>query len=301
MRRILITGGTGQLGTELLRRTWPSDVEVCAPPREKLDLADPQSIATVIGGEPWACVINAGAYTAVDAAQSDAASAFLANSRGPALLADATAKAGIPIVHVSTDYVFSGEADRPYREDDPTCPVSVYGASKAAGELAVRAINPRSIILRTAWVLSAHGSNFLKTMLRLAADRPLLRVVADQRGCPTAAADIAAAIAVIALRLVEDEGAPVGTYHFVNSGEASWHELAGEIFRQSAERGGPAVEVEPITTSEYPTAARRPANSRLATDKITRDFGISPRDWRAAVADIIAELDRNGTLKEYIR
>lgn len=301
MRKILITGGKGQLGIELLRLSWPADVELYAPSREELDLASAQSIAAVVGSEPWACVINAGAYTAVDAAESDAGNAFLANCQGPAFLAEATAKAGIPLIHVSTDYVFSGDAHRPYREDDPICPVSVYGASKAAGELAVRAINPRSVVLRTAWVLSAHRSNFLKTMLRLAATRPSLRVVADQLGCPTAAADIAAAIAAIAIRLVEDEGVPVGTYHFVNSGEASWNELAIEIFRQSGERGGPVADVEPIATSEYPTAASRPANSRLATGKIQSDFGISPRDWRAAVADIIAELDRNGTLKEFIR
>jgi dTDP-4-dehydrorhamnose reductase len=135
-------------------------------------------------------------------------------------------------------------------------------------------------------------------MLRLAADRPALRVVADQRGCPTAAADIAAALAAIALRHIEDEDAPVGVYHFVNSGQASWHELAVEIFRLSADRGGPTSDVDPISTSDYPTAARRPANSRLDTDKINHDFGISPREWRAAVADIIAELDSNGELKE---
>ena len=301
MRRILITGGKGQLGIELLRQPWPVDVEVHAPSREELDLADAPSIASIIGSGAWACVINAAAYTAVDAAESDVGNAFIANCQGPALLAEATAKAGIPLIQVSTDYVFSGEADRPYREDDPISPVSVYGASKAAGELAVRAINPKSIVLRTAWVLSAHRSNFLKTMLRLAADRPTLRVVADQHGCPTAAADIAEAIAAIAIRLIEDEAGPVGTYHFVNSGAATWHQLACEIFRLSAERGGPAADVESIATSEYPTAAYRPANSRLATDKIIRDFGIAPRDWRAAIADIIAELDRDGTLKEFIR
>ena len=301
MRRILITGGTGQLGIELLHQSWPSDIEVHAPPREELDLADPQSIEAMVGREAWACVINSAAYTAVDAAESDAGSAFLANCQGPAWLAQATANAGIPLIHVSTDYVFAGDASEPYREDDPISPAGVYGASKAAGEMAVRTINPRSVILRTAWVLSAHRSNFLKTMLRLAADRPALRVVSDQRGCPTSAADIAAALVTIATRHMGDVGAPAGTYHFVNSGEASWHELAVEIFKLSAARGGPTAEVEPIATSDYPTAARRPANSRLATAKIAHDFGISPRDWRAAIADIVAELDQNGTLKEFAR
>ena len=301
MRRILITGGTGQLGIELLRQSWPSDIEVHAPPREEIDLADPQSIETMVGREAWACVINTAAYTAVDAAESDAGSAFLANCQGPAWLAQATAHAGIPLIHVSTDYVFGGDASEPYREDDPISPVGVYGASKAAGEIAVRTINPRSVIVRTAWVLSAHRSNFLKTMLRLAADRPALRVVSDQRGCPTSAADIAAALVTIACRHMEDVGAPAGTYHFVNSGEASWHELAVEIFKLSAARGGPTAEVEPIAARDYPTAARRPANSRLATAKIARDFGISPRDWHAAIADIVAELDQNGTFKEFVR
>lgn len=301
MRRILITGGTGQLGIELMRQPLPADIELHAPSRAELDLANANSIEAQVGSERWACVINAAAYTAVDAAESDAGNAFAANGLGPALLAEATAKAGIPLIHVSTDYVFSGKADRPYQEDDPISPVSVYGASKAAGELAVRAINPRSVVLRTAWVLSAHGSNFLKTMLRLAGDRSSLRVVADQHGCPTAAGDIAQAIFTIAGRLIEDRNAPVGTFHFVNSGEASWYELAVEIFRLSAERGGPTADVEPIATSEYPTAAMRPTNSRLKTGKINQDFGVFPRDWRVAIAEIIAELDRIGTLKGSLR
>jgi dTDP-4-dehydrorhamnose reductase len=301
MRRILITGGTGQLGIELLRQAWPASVQIHAPSRSELDLGDAHSIRAAIEGESWACVINSAAYTAVDAAESDAANAFLANCQAPACLAEMTAMAGVPLIHVSTDYVFSGDKAEPYRENDPISPVGVYGASKAAGELAVRTINPRSVILRTAWVLSAHRSNFLKTMLRLGANRPTLRVVADQRGCPTSAADIAGAIATIALRLINDESAPSGTYHFVNSGEASWHELAVEIFRLSAMHGGPTADVEPIATSEYPTAASRPANSRLATDKIDRDYGIKSRDWQPAVAEIIAELDQAGELKELVR
>jgi dTDP-4-dehydrorhamnose reductase len=301
MRNLLITGGTGQLGIELLRQSWPADVHVHAPSRDEFDLARESSIQEIVDRVQWDCVINAAAYTAVDGAEDDAVDAFLANSLGPTWLADATAKAGIPLIHVSTDYVFSGDSAEPYLEDSVVSPIGVYGASKAAGEFAVRSINPRSVIVRTAWVLSAHRSNFLKTMLRLAADRDRLRVVADQRGCPTSAADLAAAIAIIAMRQIEDPDAPSGTYHFVNAGNASWHELAVEILGQSAALGGPSAEVEPIGTSEFPTRAPRPANSRLATGKIERDFGIVPRDWRSAVADIMAELRQTQALKEHTR
>lgn len=301
MPKILITGGTGQLGIELLRRPWRHDVEIVAPLRAEFDLVNAAAIGGFIDRIQPDCVINAAAFTAVDAAEDDPANAFLTNCQGPALLAAATAKAGTPLVHLSTDYVFAGDGTGVHDEDDPIGPIGVYGASKAAGELAVRAINPRSVVVRTAWVLSAHRSNFLKTMLRVAAERPSLRVVTDQRGCPTSAADLAAALATIALREVDDQNAPAGIYHFVNSGDASWHELAVEIFRLSRPRGGPAAEVEPITTGEFSTRARRPANSRLSTSKIERDFGITPRDWRAAVADIIAELDENGELKEFVR
>lgn len=301
MRRLLITGGTGQLGIELLRATWPSDVEVIAPGRDEIDLGSRQSIQNLIDGQAWDCVINSAAYTAVDAAEDDPGNAFIANCQGPAWLAEATARARIPLVQVSTDYVFRGDGTQPYAEDDPVGPVGVYGASKAAGELAVRTINPRSVVLRTAWVLSAHRSNFLKTMLRLAVSRDSLGVVADQHGCPTAAVDIAEALMTIALRLMDDSSAPIGTYHFVNSGEATWHELALEIFRLSGQYGGPTAEVKPITTADFPTKAKRPANSRLSTAKIGQDFGIVPRDWRSAVADIVAELDRSNSLRESLQ
>lgn len=292
VRRILITGGAGQVGVELVRQAWPDDIELHAPSRSLLDLNDPVSICAAIDSEPWSCVINSAAFTAVDAAEDVAGKAFQANCQGPAWLAEATGKAGIPLIHFSTDYVFSGEKSAPYSEDDRICPIGVYGASKAAGELAVSSANPRSVIVRTAWVLSPHRKNFLRTMLQLAGERPSLRVVADQRGCPTSAGDIARTVKVIAERLIVDQDAPVGTYHFVNAGDASWYELACEIFRLSADAGGPSAAVEPISTAEFPTKARRPANSQLATQKIRRDFKIEPRDWRTAVAEIIAELGR---------
>jgi dTDP-4-dehydrorhamnose reductase len=290
MSDVLITGGTGQVGLELARLAWPSGVAPHFPTRRELDLASPDSIAAALGARRWSCVINCAAYTAVDSAEDDVGEAFLANAQGPAWLAEAAARAGAPMIQVSTDYVFDGRLDRPYREDDPVGPIGAYGASKLAGELAVRAANPRSVVLRTAWVLSAHRANFLKTMLRLGAERPKLAVVADQLGCPTSAADIAAALRTIAARLMAGDRAPTGVYHFVNAGEASWCELARRIFALTAARGNPVPEVEAITTDQYPTRARRPANSRLETTRIARDFGVAPRPWREAVADIVSEL-----------
>ncbi|MBU3077164.1 dTDP-4-dehydrorhamnose reductase [Sphingomonas quercus] len=283
-RHILVTGGAGQVGIELGRVDWPDDVVVHAPARDVLDLTSAASVSACFAATPFAAVVNAAAYTAVDKAEGEAGAAFAANALGPALLADATRAAGIPLVHVSTDYVFDGTRPGFYEESDPVAPLGVYGASKLAGELAVRAGNPRHLILRTAWVLSAHRGNFLKTMLRLAGSHPRLRVVADQIGCPTAAADIAATLRTVTLRLIEDEAAPVGTYHFVNAGEASWHGLAEAIVAGR-------VPVDAIATADYPTPARRPANSRLSTAKLARDYGIRPRPWQAAVAEIVAELE----------
>ena len=288
-RAILLTGGGGQVGTEF-QRLAPEGFEIVAPGRDRLDIADPDSIAAFVASRPWACVINSGAYTAVDKAQSDPVTAWRVNALGPVAFAWATAEAGVPLIQLSTDYVFDGSKSSPYVEDDPVGPVSVYGASKEAGEQAVRTGNPRHVILRTAWVVSPHGSNFIKTMLRLAETRDHLTVVDDQHGCPTSAGDIARALAVIATRLADDAEAPVGTYHFVNSGEATWCGFAREIFRL-AEAGGRTVPaVEGIPTSGYPTPARRPANSRLDTAKLTRDFGVEPRAWRTAVSEVVETL-----------
>ncbi len=301
MRTILVTGGTGQLGIELQRQPRPDEVQLYAPTRDDLDLCQADSVRAMVESGPWECVINSAAYTSVDAAEGEPGAAFLANCQGPAWLAEAAAKRGIPLIHVSTDYVFPGDSAEPYPEDAPVGPIGVYGASKAAGELAVRSANPRSVIVRTAWVLSAHRSNFLKTILRLAADRDSLSIVADQRGCPTSAADVAGALLTIARPLMNDTASPIGTNHFVNYGEASLYELATEILRLSGEGGGPTAEVKAIRTDEFPTRSRRPANSRLSTAKIERDFGIRPRDWREAVADIMSELDQTNTPKEILQ
>jgi len=287
---ILITGGAGQVGLELQAADWPADVVLHAPTRDQLDLGDIASVRAAFAATPFAAVINSGAYTAVDKAETEVAAAFAANAMGPAILAEVTRAAGVPLIQVSTDYVFDGSKQGVYVEADPVGPLGVYGASKLAGELAVQSGNPRSVILRTAWVLSVHRANFLKTMLRLAADRPALRVVGDQTGCPTSARDIAATLKTIALGMITDPEAPTGVYQFVNAGETTWAGLATEVFALSAARGGPSATVEAITTADYPTPARRPANSRLSTAKLTADYGVQPRPWQAAVAEIITEL-----------
>lgn len=290
MREILVTGGSGQVGGALVRLGAPEGFRFVAPPRAEMDLADPASIAVFFASRPWAGVINAGAYTAVDRAQTEVEAAWRVNALAPACLARATAEAGVPIIHVSTDYVFPGNLERPYREDDPIGPLSVYGASKEGGEQAVRTGNPRHAIVRTSWVVSAHGANFVKTMLRLGADRELLRVVADQHGAPTAAADLADVLANIAQRMITDPLAPGGTFHFANAGATTWAGFAAEIFRLSAARGGPSARVQPISTNDYPTPAQRPSNSRLDLKRIRALHGVQPRSWEQAIAEIIDEL-----------
>lgn len=293
-RAILVTGGNGQLGRELARHAWPEGWQAVPLGRDALDLGDPTALAATIAtghdGQPWAAVINAAAYTAVDKAESDVVAAWTVNALAPAALAAACAAVAIPLVQVSTDYVFAGDRQGAWQVDDPVGPLGVYGASKLGGELAVRTAGGRAAIVRTAWVVSAGGANFVRTMLRLAADRNKLRVVADQQGSPTSAADLAAALATIAMRLADDPHAPTGTFHFSNAGATDWADFAREIFRQSAARGGPTASVEGIATSDYPTLAQRPANSLLSHDAIRTAFGIEPRAWDAALADILDEL-----------
>lgn len=288
-RDILLTGGSGQVGTEVIRLA-PAGMNIIAPGRDVLDMSVPDAVAAMVASRPWAAVINSAAHTAVDRAESEVLSAWKINALAPAALAQATAQAGIPLVQVSTDYVFDGSKTGYYVETDPVAPVSVYGGSKEAGEQAVRTGNPRHVILRTAWVVSPHGANFIKTMLRLAESRPELRVVDDQHGCPTSATDIAQALLTITERLIADPQAPVGTYHFVNSGEATWCGFARTIFEIAEAHGRAAPMVEGITTADYPTPARRPANSRLDFAKLAQDYAISPRPWREAVEEIVETL-----------
>jgi len=290
VKQVLVTGGNGQLGTELKRHAWPDGWAVTAIDIDELDLRDTAAIAAMVESKPWAAVISAGAYTAVDKAESDIVTAWAVNAMAPAAFAEACAKAGIPIVQVSTDYVFDGARDGAWDVTDPVAPLGVYGASKLGGELAVRTSGARHAIVRTAWVVSAHGNNFIKTMLRVGASNPSLRVVDDQHGSPTSATDLAAALATITMRLVEDPAAPTGTYHFSNAGAVTWAGFAREIFAQSAARGGASAEVEGIPTSEYLTPATRPANSLLSHDAITRDYGIHPPAWQTALGNILDQL-----------
>jgi dTDP-4-dehydrorhamnose reductase len=242
-----------------------------------------------VGARPWAAIINAGAWTAVDAAESHAAEAWAANALGPAALARASGEAGIPLVHLSTDYVFDGGLDRPYREDDPVGPTSVYGASKAAGEVAVAALNPRHVILRTAWVFSPWGANFVRTMLRLGQSRDGLSVVADQHGCPTSAQDIAAGVGAVCARLSGD-GAPSGVFHFAGAGETTWFGLASRVFERAAAAGRKTPVLTPIASADWPTPVRRPANSRLDTTAFTRTFGHAPRPWTETADEVTDRL-----------
>lgn len=302
VRSVLVTGANGQLGIELARAAWPAGWRAVALGRDALDLADPAAIGATVAaghdGQPWAAVVNGAAYTAVDKAEADQVAAWTINALGPAAFGAACATAGIPLIQVSTDYVFAGDKPVPsgvggagaWEVDDPVAPLGVYGASKLGGELAVRTSGARHAIVRTAWVVSAHGSNFVKTMLRVAATNPSLRVVDDQVGSPTGAADLAAAIATITVRLASDADAPSGTVHFSNAGAVSWAGFAREIFRQSAGRGGPAATVTPIATSDYPTPARRPANSLLSHAAIGATYGIAPRPWQDALGEILDDL-----------
>lgn len=289
-RTLLLTGGTGQVGTEIRRRA-PAGWTVTAPARDALDLGDARALTEAATARPWTAIVNAAAYTAVDRAESDAAAAWAANALAPAALAEAAARSGAPLIQLSTDYVFDGTSGRPYTEEDAVGPLGVYGASKLGGELAVRGAHPRHVILRTSWVYAAHGSNFVRTMLRLGAERPVLRVVDDQRGAPTAAGDIAEAVWTVARRLADDPAAPTGTYHLAGGGETTWCGFAREIFSRAAARGGPSPVVEAIATADYPTAARRPADTRLSTAKLERDYGIAPRPWREALDDVMTELN----------
>ena len=285
---ILITGGTGQVGTGLTLANR-GRFEVVAPARAELDLLDAASIERNISSRDWAAIINCAAYTAVDKAESEPELAFAINAEAPGIIARAAAARAIPLLHVSTDYVFDGSKAKPYTEDDPVAPLGVYGASKEAGERAVRDEGGRSIILRTAWVVSPWGHNFIKTMLRLGAEREELGVVADQIGCPTSAIDIAETLLTLTERMLDRQESS-GTYHFVNSGQASWHDLASAEFAYAGARGMKTPRVKAITTADYPTPAKRPANSRLSTAKLEQTFGMTPRPWQVAVEEILASL-----------
>jgi len=288
--KIVVFGAGGQIGREVCRAAWPPGDTILPLDRRAVDITKSAAVGALLTQETPDLAINLAAYTAVDRAESEPDQAWAANCAGAAHIAAACGENATPLIHLSTDYVFDGRKTGPYREDDAVGPIGVYGSSKEAGERAVRAALAQHVILRTAWVFGAHGANFVKTMLRLAAQRPALRVVADQRGCPTPAADIAAALTVVAGQ-IERGGARWGTYHFAGDIPISWHGFAEAIFDLAATR----PEVEPITTDQYPTPAQRPMNSVLDCRKIHDVFRISAPSWRKGLASVIREISDQAT------
>jgi dTDP-4-dehydrorhamnose reductase len=289
---ILVTGGSGQVAQALGRLAPARGMEVAVLGRPVFDFDDPTTIHAAFASRPWRFVVNAAAYTAVDAAEADEAGAARANAEGPERLATLCAEAGIPFIHISTDYVFDGAKGRPYLETDDTSPTGTYGRTKRDGEERVLMAGGQAIILRTAWVYSDTGKNFVRTMLSAGARLPRLRVVADQKGSPTAAGDLAAAILDI-IAVIEREGWQPrfgGIFHATGSGETTWHGLAVATFEEARRHDGPSPEVEAIATADWPTPARRPADSRLNTDKLARTFGITLPPWRDSLARTVDSL-----------
>ena len=287
--KLLIFGAGGQVGTALLQTAWPPGTDVTGLTHSQADIRDAAAIAAALDTHSSDLVINAGGYTAVDKAESEPDAAMRANGEAPGLIAAECARRGAAMIHISTDYVFDGTKAAPYLESDKPAPLGVYGASKLAGERAVTAQLQRQVILRTSWVFSCSGTNFVKTMLRLAASGREIRVVQDQVGGPTAAADIAAAIARIAVRIGAGS-TKWGLYHYCGEPAVSWYEFAKTIFDMRETMMGQRVAVVPIATREYPTAARRPANSRLDCGKIRADYGIEQPLWRPALESAIKSL-----------
>ncbi|MBZ9795687.1 dTDP-4-dehydrorhamnose reductase [Mesorhizobium sp. ES1-4] len=287
--RLLVTGRDGQVAASLLEAGQArAGVEVVAIGRPELHLARPASIIDAIAAAKPDIVVSAAAYTAVDQAEDEPDLAFAVNAAGAGKVAEAAARLGLPVIHLSTDYVFDGTKADAYVETDPPAPLGVYGASKLAGELAVAAANPRHLILRTAWVYSPFGRNFVKTMLRLAADRDEISVVADQWGNPTSALDIADAILHAATMLHRDKDlAAFGTYHLAGTGDINWSGFARHILDTSLKSGGPWARVRDIATMDYPTKARRPANSRLSSAKFAATFGWNAPDWRESAGEVV--------------
>jgi len=290
-QRILIIGGNGQVSTSLLQGLSASSSDVMQARRPAVDLLDPQTVFDVVSRFQPTIVVNAAAYTAVDKAEDEPDLAKAVNAAGAETVAKAAAMAGATVVHFSTDYVFDGGKETPCLETDPVAPIGVYGRTKLLGEQLVAAANPRHVILRTAWVFSTFGSNFVKTILRLLSERDELRIVSDQYGNPTYAPDLAVAVEAIAQKLADaPEPDCFGIFHAVNAGATTWFDFARTINEAAARHGAAAKIVRPITTADYPTRAQRPAYSVLSTDKLQRIYGITFRPWQQALDDCLDRL-----------
>lgn len=282
--RLLVLGEHGQVATELARRA-PAGWEVITAGRNAADFTDPNACARLVTEVAVDAIINAAAYTAVDQAETEERIATIINAETPTTLAQIAARRDLPFLHISTDYVFNGTGSQPWKPDDPTAPLSAYGRSKLKGEEGIRAANCSHVILRTSWVFSAHGKNFLKTMLRLSETRDKLTIVSDQYGGPTPASAIADALLNIAPQ-IKERPETSGTYHFSGAPDTTWADFARDIFRQA----GRVTKVEDIPTSAYPTPAHRPENSRMDCDSLYKEFNIERPDWRKALTHILNEL-----------
>lgn len=293
--RILVAGAQGQVARSLALCSGQGDHQVIVQGRPTLDLCDPASLSRGLDRVKPDIVVNAAAYTAVDAAEDDEAAAHAVNEEGAGALARECASRDLPIIHFSTDYVFDGRLARAYREDDACAPLNAYGRSKLAGEAAVRNANPRHLILRIAWVYSPFGRNFLKTMLALAETHDEVSVVGDQLGCPTYALDVARAVLALCSRIEADpQMAHWGLYHFSGEGAVSWAGFARAIFAESARRGGPSARVKEVASAQFATRAQRPANSRLDGAKLQSDWTIALPDWQVGVRDCLERLSGTG-------
>jgi len=289
-KKLLITGYKGQVGHCLIKQAQVRGWTILAVDRDELDITRADAVVETVGAFRPDVIINAAAHTAVDKAEAEVEASFAINRDGPLHLAEAAQQVGAIMLHISTDYVFAGDKNGLYLETDPVAPQGVYGASKLAGEQAVASACPRHIILRTAWVFGEHGNNFVKTMVRVGGQRGSLGVVADQLGGPTYAGDIAAALLTIAEHSLNGAELPWGVYHFAGEPHVSWFEFAQAIFAAAGKHGvlDKLPVVNAIATSDYPTPAKRPANSRLDCSKIRAAFGIAPSDWQQALENIRA-------------
>jgi dTDP-4-dehydrorhamnose reductase len=283
--KLVVTGASGMTGSELVRQAVAQGWECTGFSRADLDVTDSSAVERFIARERPDVVINAAAFTAVDAAEARREEAMAVNGPGAGNVARAATLNGAAVIHISTDYVFNGESSVPYKPDDPVAPIGAYGESKLAGEIAVREQAAHHAIVRTSWVYSHEGKNFVRTMLQKAAEGLPIRVVNDQHGSPTSASDLAAALLGAAWQM-KSTGALCGTYHFSNSGDTTWYGFANEIFAQASM----TPEVVPVSTDQYPTAAARPRWSVLDTTSFTQTFGLTPRSWRNALSDIIARI-----------